>query len=171
MDKPPHLTLVDPNAVTAEDLEFAPLPFYPFDERPQTFPVEQDEAATAIHIANGDVSEAAALLKIPTIRLQRLIRQSPRLERVQSEAYGVTLAKAASVPIRTLFDPTADQRAREWASTKVLQSKLAQGHPLSPAPPGAQAASLTLNQPQRTITFRWRTPDDPDPNDPIDGAA
>jgi hypothetical protein len=111
---------------------------------------------------------AASLLKIPIVRLQRLIKQSPRLARVQEESYGVALAQAASIPIRTLFDPRADQRALEWASTKVLQSKLAQGHPLSPAPPSTtQSASLTIS-PQRTLTFRWRTESDPDPNDPLD---
>jgi hypothetical protein len=165
MDKPPYLTVVDATQ-SPEDLEFAPLPYYPWDERPPTLPLETDEAATAIHLTHGDLACAAHLLKVPTIRLQRLVKQSPRLQRVQEESYGVALAQAASIPIRTLFDPRADQRALEWASTKVLQSKLAQGHPLSPAPPSTtQSASLQIG-PQRTLTFRWRTENDPDPNAP-----
>jgi hypothetical protein len=167
-EKRPHLTLVDPSTPSPEDLEFVPLPHYPWDERPPTLPVETDEAATALHLAHGDLAEAAALLKIPILRLDRLVRQSPRLKRVQDEGLGVALAKAASLPIRTLFDPTADRRAQEWASTKILQSKLATSHPLSPAPPqSAQSASMTVSPERQSITFRWRTADDPDPNEPL----
>lgn len=168
-DRPPHLTLVDPSTIQNEDLEFTPLPYYPWDERPITLPVETDEAATAIHLTHGDLAAAAHLLKIPTLRLQRLVKQSPRLQRVQEESYGVALAQAASIPIRTLFDPNSDQRAKEWASTKLLQSRLAIGHPLSPAPAATtqSSASLTLNQPQKTITFRWRTDADDLPSDDL----
>jgi hypothetical protein len=166
--KPPYLTVVSDQTPSPEDLEFVPLPAYPWDERPPTLPVETDEAATALHLAHGDEADAAALLKIPVLRLQRLVRQSPRLARIRDESLQVALAKAASLPIRTLFDPMADRRAQEWASTKILQSKLAQTHPLSPAPPqSAQSASLTVNPERQSITFRWRTADDPDPNAPL----
>jgi hypothetical protein len=162
----PHLTLVDPQFVNDQDREFVPLPFYPFDQRPDAMPLDPDEGATAIHLANGDIAQAAALLKVPIIRLNRLIRGHPRLKRVLDESLGVVLAKAASVPIQTLFDPAADARRLEWAATKVLQSRLAIGHPLSPAPPSTTAASLTLDQPNRSITFRWRTDaDDLKPDD------
>jgi hypothetical protein len=158
-EKPPYLTLVDPGASSDHDQEFTPLPYFPWDERPQTLLLDADEAATAIHLAHGDVAEAARLLKVPIVRLTRLVRNSPRLVRVQEESLQTVLAKARSVPIQTLFDPNADQRAREWASTRVLQSRLAIGDPLSPAPASsAQSnASLTVNQQTRTIQFRWRT--------------
>jgi hypothetical protein len=169
MDKPPYLTLVD-NTEPTHDEEFAPLPFYPWDERPSTLPVDHDEAATAIHLANGDVVLAAQLLKIPIVRLTRLVKQSPRLQRILDESFSVALAKAASIPLRTLFNPDANQRALEWASKLVLSSRLAAHHPLAPAPatPSAQTASLQLNTQQRTLTFRWRTDADdlqPDPSD------
>ena len=80
MDKPPHLTLVKPtttNTTTDHDQEFIPLPFYPWSERPSTLPLDPDEAATAIHIAKGDIPAAAALLKVPEFRLNRLIRRTP----------------------------------------------------------------------------------------------
>jgi hypothetical protein len=161
MDKEhPHLTLVD------HDAEFVPLPYYPWDERPHTVPLDPDECATAIHVAHGSLPKAAALLRIPLIRLSRAIRAHPRLQRVLDESFQLALHRAAAVPIDTLFDEAADARRLEWASTKVLQSRLAQGHPLSPAPPStAQSASLTLNQPNRSITFRWRTDADEPPGD------
>lgn len=158
MSDKPYLTLVDPSSQPELDDEFAPLPYYPWDERPPTLPLSQEEAATALHLAHGDVPQAAELLKTPHFRLARVLRQSPRLQHIQREAYGLVLDRAASVPIRTLFNPSSDQRALEWASTKVLQSRLAQGHPLSPAPPQPSAAQASLQiNPNRSITFRWRT--------------
>lgn len=167
MDKP-YLTLVDPATTDpVHDEEFAPLPYYPWDERPPTLPLSTEEAATAIHLANGQVPRAAELLKTPVFRLARLIRASPRLQRILNEAYDIALYHAAAVPLATLFNPDADQRAREWASTKLLQSRLAQGHPLSPAPPATTVsnASLTANSAAKTITFRWRTDADDAPSD------
>jgi hypothetical protein len=167
LPKPPHLTLVDPHYLSDHDQEFIPLPFYSWDERPITLPLDADECATAIHLAHGELVHAAELLKVPIVRLNRLVRQSPRLQRVLDEALSTALIKARSIPLRTLFNPDADQRALEWASTKVLQSRLAIGDPLSPAPATSiQAnASLQVSAPQRTITFRWRTDADDIPRD------
>jgi hypothetical protein len=168
MPNPPHLTLVDPHAdVQSNDDEFIPLPFYPWDERPPTLAIDFDEAATAIHLAHGELLAASRLLKVGLHRLTRLVKQSPRLQRILTESFEHALIRAVAVPIDTLFNPDADQRAKEWASTKVLQSRLAQGHPLSPAPPATtqSAASLTVNPTQRSITFRWRTDADDAPDE------
>lgn len=151
-DEKPHLTLVGSDFTIEHDLEFEPLPYYPFEERPSSYPLTQDECATAIHLADGDVFEAAALLKVPIIRVNRLIRNSPRLQRVLDESLGVSLVRAAHVPLRTLRTST-DQRALEWAATKVLQSRLGQGHPLSPAPPVNVQSSVTVDQ--RRIVVLW----------------
>jgi hypothetical protein len=166
--KPPYLTLVDSDHAQSNDDEFVPLPYYPWDERPATLPIDFDEAATAIHLAHGELLKAAALLKTPLHRLTRLVKQSPRLQRILAESFETALIRAVAVPIDTLFSPDADQRAKEWASTKVLQSRLAMGHPLSPAPPAnvQSSASLTVNPQQRSITFRWRTDADDAPPDP-----
>jgi hypothetical protein len=156
MTDKPYLALVDPSAHPELEAEFAPLPFYPWDERPPTLPIDADEAATAIHLGH-NLPRAAALLKVPEFRLRRLVNQSPRLQRVLDESFGLALDRAVAVPIDTLFDPQADQRAKEWASTKLLQSRLAQGHPLSPAPPGSIQSNAALDVTPTKITFRWRT--------------
>jgi hypothetical protein len=174
MTQPPYLTLVDGDDRRSDPLsppdpqesEFVPLPYYPWDERPSTVPLDHDECATAIHLAHGDAHVAAQLLKVPYIRLNRQLRASPRLARILTESLDQALAAAASLPIQTLFDPNADRRSREWASTKLLQSRLAIGHPLSPAPPTAAAsASLTVNAQTKTITYRWKSDDDDEPPD------
>jgi hypothetical protein len=66
--------------------EFEPLPFYPFDDRPASLPLTPDEAATAIFLAKGDLKRAAKLLKVPPSQLNRFVRRSYRLQRIQAEA-------------------------------------------------------------------------------------
>jgi hypothetical protein len=161
------LTLVDPE-LDPQAEEFVQLPHYPWDERPLTLPLDSDECATAIHLAHGDLDGAASLLKTPIHRLTRLLRNSPRLQRVLDEALGHTLIRAASIPIRTLYDPAATDRRLEWASTKLLSSRIAQGHPLSPAPAASIQSNLTLSAPQRTLIFKWQDPD-PGPDSPAPG--
>ena len=65
--------------------EFLPLPFYPFDERSLTYPIDQEEAATALYLSNGDVSAAAELLKVSIPRFNRVVRRSPRLMRLKAD--------------------------------------------------------------------------------------
>lgn len=161
-----QLKLVGPS-VSEYEQEFAPLPFYPWSTRPDAYPLEHDEAATALYLAHGDEHLAAQIVRVPYVRFARLLRSSPRLQRVHDETKGETLARAASIQVQTLFDPGADARRLEWASTKVMQSNLARGHWLAPAPASSATTSIAVNAPQREIVFRWKTPtgelvEDPD---------
>jgi hypothetical protein len=45
--------------------EFEPLPYYSWTERPASVPLTHDEAATAICLARGDLSQAASLASVP----------------------------------------------------------------------------------------------------------
>jgi hypothetical protein len=158
MDRPPYLTLIDPTKSTDDDLEFAPLPHYPWDERPGAHALTHDEAATALHLSHGNDYLAAKLLKVPTVRLTRLIKASPRLQRVRDEALDAALSRAESIPIQTLFDESADARRLEWASTSILKSRLGRSSPLSPA------SSLTSSTPSIAggrIVLSWEG-DEPD---------
>ena len=65
--------------------EFEPLPFYPFDERSLSLPLDVEEAATAIYLARGDIGAAAALLKVTPARLNRVVRGSLRLQRLRDD--------------------------------------------------------------------------------------
>jgi hypothetical protein len=62
--------------------EFAPLPYFNWDSRPDTVPLDTDECATALFLANGDVKGAADLLKVTVRQLQKLVRKVHRLQRV-----------------------------------------------------------------------------------------
>jgi hypothetical protein len=69
----------------ADPREFEPLPYYSWIERPASLPLTHDEAATAIFLAGGDLKQAANLLKVPPAQLSRLVKRSPRLQRIQTE--------------------------------------------------------------------------------------
>jgi hypothetical protein len=166
MDKDkPYLTLVDPSATPELDQEFAPLPFYPWDERPPTLPLDPDECATAIHLAQGDLPNAAALLRTPLHKLNRQVAHHPRLQRVIAEAHSLAIARAAAEYIRALDSPS--DRRREWGAKAILATRAAQSHPFAPAPPNTSASvSLTQTPSARTLTFRWRTDEDDQTTDP-----
>ena len=174
-EKRPYLTLVDPNRSTEQDDEFDPLPMYPWLERPFSLPLDVEECATAIHLAGGDLPNAAAILKVPLHKLNRQVIHHPRLQRILTESHALAHHRAASEYLRALDSP--NDRRREWGASKILATRSAQGHPFAPAPPQPSTAQLSLSQagPSRTLTFRWRTPEDrltsSDPSPIIDGDA
>jgi hypothetical protein len=65
--------------------EFLPLPYFPWLSRPETLPLDLDEVATALYLAKGNLTAAAALLKVSPARLNRVVRGSPRLVRLKAE--------------------------------------------------------------------------------------
>jgi hypothetical protein len=73
--------------------EFLPLPFYPWLSRPEDLPLDEDECATAIYLANGRLDQAAERLKVDAPRLKRAIRRSPRLRRLLERLGDVALAE------------------------------------------------------------------------------
>jgi len=160
MDKPPYLALINSSKADPLAEEFLPLPFYPWEERPEHLALDFDEMATAIHLAAGDIPDAAKLLRVPHAKLSRQVRISPRLQRIQTESLNLVREKAEHEVISGLDHP--DARRREWAAGKVLSSRLAMGSPLSPAPAASiqSDASLTVNAEKRSFTFRWRTAQD-----------
>jgi hypothetical protein len=173
---PPYLTLVDPTKHEHDhDAEFIPLPYYPWDERPPGVPLDSEEVATAIHLSDGSLPGCARLLKVPVVRVLRSLRASPRLQRIREEALQVALSKAEGHVIESIdaITPTGDPHIarREWAATKLLQSRLAMGTTLSPGPAASvqSNASLTVNPSSRTLTFRWRTAADAAPAEELDG--
>ena len=167
VDKSPHLTLVTPTTSSDHDQEFIPLPFYGWAERPSTLPLDPDECATAIHIANGDLPRASDLLKVPQFKLEREVRRHPNLQRILNEELQIAVSKSRSELLTALDSP--NDRRREWAASKILASRIAQSDPFAPAPaqPSAQAASLNLTNTAagRTLVFRWRT--DADETQPV----
>jgi hypothetical protein len=70
---------------------FLPLPYFPWLERPAVMPLDVEEVATALFLKQGDLTAAAERLRVTVARLNRTIRKSPRLIRLQTR---LTYARA-----------------------------------------------------------------------------
>ena len=68
--------------------EFVQLPYFGWDSRPETLPLDVEECATAIYLAKGDIRVAAARLKVTVAKLNRLVRKCPRLVRLRDDLAG-----------------------------------------------------------------------------------
>jgi hypothetical protein len=68
--------------------EFLPLPYFPWLSRPETLPLDVEEAATALYLDGGDVKAAASRLKVLVTQLKKIVRRSPRLQRLSDNLAG-----------------------------------------------------------------------------------
>lgn len=84
--------------------DLVPLPTMPYDERPIELPLDVEECRTALWRANGNVSDAAKLLKTTSLRLRNFIKSSKRLTDEQREMQEVLLDKAEQVAAEALDD-------------------------------------------------------------------
>jgi hypothetical protein len=130
------------------DEEFLPLPYYPYDVRPPGIPVDIEEAATALYLHGGLVGEAASRLKIPELKLQRIIDRSPRLTRLHKELVALLNDKVLK-QVKLAFDEP-EARRREWASAQVIRSEAFRSHPLAPSKDASQP-TLAIAGPTRVI--------------------
>ena len=55
------------------------LPTMPYSERPTELPLDVEECRTAIWMCSGNISKAATILKVTSIRLRNFIKKSPYL--------------------------------------------------------------------------------------------
>jgi hypothetical protein len=62
--------------------EFLPLPYFLWDCRPETLPLDVDEIATALFLGQAHLGKAAERLKVSEKRLKRSIRANPKLLRL-----------------------------------------------------------------------------------------
>ena len=120
-------------------MNFCLCPYYPYDRRPSTTPIDVEECATALYLAEGEIALAAQTLKVEPLRLVRVIRRSPRLTRLHQELVSLLNDKVHHEYARAFRDE--DDRRREWAASKVSQTRQFQDHPLAPT---TQSASPTL---------------------------
>ena len=139
------------------DQEFLPLPYYSWETRPITVPVDIEEAATALYLHGGVVSDAAERLRIPSLKLQRIIDRSPRLTRLHKELVSLLNDKVLKQVITAFDDP--ENRRKEWASAQVIRSEAFRSHPLAPTRDNA-TPTLNIAGPQR-IVISWD--DGPEP--------
>ena len=108
---------IDPQINIPTDL--VALPTMPYSERPMELPLDIEECRTAIWMATGNVTEAAKLLKITSIRLRTFIKKSPYLSAEMKEAADRLVDIAESNVYNALTDEL-DPSRRDTMSRFVL---------------------------------------------------
>jgi len=95
------------------------LPTMPYNERPPELPLDVEECRTAIWMANGNITEAAKLLKTTSIRLRAFVKKSPYLSAEMQEAADRLVDIAESNVLDALKDDQ-DPSRRDTMSRFVL---------------------------------------------------
>jgi len=95
------------------------LPTMPYPERPLELPLDIEECRTAIWMAAGNITEAAKLLKITSIRLRNFVKKSPYLSAEMQEAADRMVDIAESNVLDALTDEL-DPSRRDTMSRFVL---------------------------------------------------
>ena len=136
------------------DNEFLPLPYYPWDRRPSYSSLDDEEVATALYLAEGEFEIAARHLRVDPLRLIRAVNRSERLRRLHAELASLLNDKVLR-EYKRAFE-SQDDRRREWAASKVSQTKQFQAHPL--APNSNVPAAVTLANGPGKIIISWEEP-------------
>jgi hypothetical protein len=95
------------------------LPTMPYSERPSELPLDPEECRTALWMANGNVTEAAKLLKITSIRLRAFVKKSPYLTAEMAEAAD-RLVDIAEANVKDALTDEQDPSRRDTMSRFVL---------------------------------------------------
>ena len=95
------------------------LPTMPYSERPPELPLDPEECRTAIWMAAGNITQAAKLLKITSIRLRNFVKKSPYLSSEIQEAADRVVDIAEANVLDALQDEQ-DPSRRDTMSRFVL---------------------------------------------------
>ena len=95
------------------------LPTMPYSERPNELPLDVEECRTALWMASGNVTEAAKILKITSIRLRNFVKKSPYLSAEMQEAAD-RLVDIAESNVKDALTDELDPSRRDTMSRFVL---------------------------------------------------
>lgn len=125
------------------------LPSMPYDVRPAELPLDIEECRTAIWRAAGNVTQAAELLKVSSLRLRAFIRKSPYLSAEVAEAQEQIKDLAEGIVVDALMDTEDKARQDAMAKFVLLGPGKDRGY-------GAGAPKVTINnQKGASMTIAW----------------
>lgn len=130
-----------------QDLQ--PIPTQPWDERPDSLPLNVEEVRTALWLESGSIPKAAIRLKVLASRLRRFINSSPRLLAEQNEAREQLADKAEENVKDALWDDK--DAARRDSMSKYVLSSLGRGRGYGQGP-GKQ---ININSEGGNILIQW----------------
>lgn len=99
--------------------DLIPLPTSPFDERPNSLPLDVEECRTALWLERGNITKAAARIKTSPARFRTFVSNSARLRAEQNEARQQMADRAEEVLHEALHDES-DSGRRDSAAKWVL---------------------------------------------------
>jgi hypothetical protein len=91
----------------------------PYSERPAELPLDTEECRTAIWMAAGNISDAAKILKVTSIRLRNFVKKSPYLTAEMAEAHD-RIVDIAESNVRDALTDELDPSRRDTMSRFVL---------------------------------------------------
>jgi len=122
----------------------------PYDERPASLPLDVQEARTAIWRANGNISKAASLLKVPSARLRKFVKDSPFLVAEMEEASEILKDTAVDVVAEALTDQ--EDKGRRDSMAKFVLANLGRDRGYNA---GSKSGGVNLKMPQGNFTITW----------------
>lgn len=125
------------------------LPTMPYDVRPTELPLDIEECRTALWRSAGNITKAAELLKVSSLRLRAFIRKSPYLSAEAAEAQEQIKDLAEDIVVEALTDSEDAQRRDAMAKFVLLGPGKDRGY-------GSGAPKVTINnQKGASMTIAW----------------
>jgi GTPase involved in cell partitioning and DNA repair len=93
----------------------------PYSQRPEELPLDVEECRTAIWYCRGNITQAAAILKVPSARLRNFVNKSQYLSREVEEATE-QLIDRAEVIVSEALDDEEDKSRQDQMAKFVLSS-------------------------------------------------
>lgn len=132
------------------------LPTMPYTERPEDLPLDIEECRTALWMCRGNVTDAAALMKVRSSRLRAFVKASPYLQREMDEATERLKDKAMKV----IADGLDDDNEKYTMARFVAKELGAVG-----------VKNVQRELPAGRIVFQWGDGETFDPNAARDNAV
>jgi hypothetical protein len=129
--------------------DLVPLPTAPYPERPAALPLDVEECRTALWLYRGNVSEAAARLKVSSSRLRAFVRASAYLTNEADEARQRLKDVAEDIVYEALTDETDAGRRDSMARFVLTNLGDDRGYG------NKNGKGVTINAPNSKFTIQW----------------
>jgi len=101
--------------------DLVPLSTAPWDQRPTELPLDVEEVRTALWLNRGNISKAAEVLKVHSMRLRRFVDNNEYLKEQLNEAREI-LKDVAETNVYDALTDEQDKGRRDSMSRFVLQT-------------------------------------------------
>lgn len=128
--------------------DLMPLPTRPYNERPESMPLDVEECRTALWMQRGNVSKAAEVLKIKPARLRKFIKNSPYLLSEMEEAREELKDIAEDNVYEAL---SSDDEGRKDSMTRFVLASIGRDRGYGTG----NAGTVNLNLPKGNIKISW----------------